>query len=122
VFFVENCPFFTAFCREFVLSSPAPCYRAREWLSEVNNSAAGGQHEHHTIMQARSAGVIKTGANRSQHIEGDFLRLCFLLFRGIVFFVEHVMQQQAEKHLREMIHERRGTVFSINIWLVGSAF
>jgi len=30
--------------------------------------AAGGQQEHHTVTQARSAGVIKISANRRQHI------------------------------------------------------
>jgi len=31
--------------------------------------AAGGQQEHHTVTQARSAGVIKSGANRRQHFQ-----------------------------------------------------
>ena len=47
--------------------------------------AAGGQQEHHTLTQTRSGGVIKTSANRRQHI-----------FRGIrglflTFFVENVV-------------------------------
>ena len=34
--------------------------------------AAGGQQEHHPVTQTRSGGVIKTGANRRQHIKRDF--------------------------------------------------
>ena len=40
--------------------------------------AAEGQQEHQTITQTRSVGVIKTSANRRQHIKGDF---------GLVFSV-----------------------------------
>ena len=48
----------------------------REYLTGVNYSAAGGQHEHHAVTQAQSAGVIKISVNRRQLIKGDFVKEC----------------------------------------------